>query len=169
MKTVTGFNIFLFSTKAVYHTDATRNHANTRISQREIKPRTKNVENQNQQEELKYWEFWFSTFLVLGSISPGYSCIIIISWHICVIHTLKKINNIKASYRIHFEKVKVPRMSWYTCLGCKSLTGSPSLVLMMPIVPTVIIPIQAQKYWTSSQRLASQTFIPAFPWHFHFF
>ena len=66
-----------------------------------------------------------------------------------MIHTLKKINNIKASYRIHFEKVKVPRMSWYTCLGCKSLTGSPSLVLMMPIVPTVIIPIQAQKYWTS--------------------
>jgi len=57
-----------------------------------------------------------------------------------VIHTLKKINNIKASYCIHFEKVKVPRMSWYTCLGCKSLTGSPSLVLMMPIVPTVIIP-----------------------------
>ena len=44
-----------------------------------------------------------------------------------------------------------------------------SLELVVPIVPTVVAAIQAQKYCMSKQLLASHTLDPALPWLFHFF
>ena len=67
------------------------------------------------------------------------------------------------------EKVKVPRKSWYKCLGCESLTGSPVFLCLDGDNNCWDNWHHKHEWWTSSQRLASQTCVPAHPWHFHFF